>query len=205
MFSPSVARNKDVIAAVLEKCFAPNAAVLEIASGSGEHSIAFAKKMPGATWFPGDPNPEARASINAWRASEALENIRAPHKIDAAQPDWSSFLAGDANPAEFDGVVSINMIHIAPFSAAKGLFAGASRHLKRGGFLFLYGPFKRDGRHTAPSNEDFDASLKARDPNWGVRDLESEVVPLGEKNGFTVPEIVDMPANNLSVIFRYEH
>ncbi len=170
---------------------------LEIGGGTGEHAVHIASALPKAEFFTGDPDAMARASIAAWIAEAGLVNLRGPHEIDVTSDDW-----GVENLAPFDGVISINMIHIAPFVAAEGLFAGAARLLKPGGKLFLYGPFSRGGRHTAPSNEAFDASLKARDERWGVRDLEHDIALLAQKNAFDQRQLVEMPANNFTVIFR---
>jgi cyclopropane fatty-acyl-phospholipid synthase-like methyltransferase len=189
--SPSVARNRQPILAVMRRLFAQPAKVLEIASGSGEHALFIGRAMPGLTWQPSDPDPEARASIADW--TEGLANVPPPLAIDVQSEDWGV-------EGSFDAIVAINMIHIAPWQAALGLFEGAARLLRTGGIVFLYGPYKRDGRHTAPSNAAFDGWLKARDPSYGVRDLE-EVVRVGECNGFALREIVEMPANNLSLVF----
>jgi hypothetical protein len=147
-------------------------------------------------WLPGDPDADARASIAAWTAHAGLSNIARPHAIDAAAEGW------EADVGVVDAIVCINMIHIAPFAAAEGLFAGAGRLLPRGGRLFLYGPFSRQGRHSAPSNADFDASLKARDARWGVRDLDNDLLPLAERAGLALSRVIEMPANNLSVVFE---
>lgn len=197
LFSPSAARNRDPIRDVFLKTM-PNAGnILEIGGGTGEHAVHLAEALPGAVWRTGDPDPSSRASIAGWIAETKLHNLVGPHAIDVTATEW-----GVEEAAPFDGLVSLNMIHIAPFSAAEGLFAGAGRLLARGGKLFLYGPFSRDGVHTAPSNEAFDASLKTRNANWGVRDLERDIAPLAQKNALTRIDIVEMPANNLSVIFR---
>lgn len=194
--SPATARNRGPILAVLQRVLPPGAKVLEIASGAGEHAVFFAAAMPGLDWHPSDPDAHARASIAAWTEAEALPNVRAPRDIDARKPVW-----GVEAEAPFDAIVSCNMVHISPWESALGLIAGAQRLLKPGGLLFLYGPFMRDGRHTAPSNEAFDASLKARDPSWGVRDL-ADVEREANKCGLVLSEVVEMPANNLSVIFK---
>jgi cyclopropane fatty-acyl-phospholipid synthase-like methyltransferase len=173
--------------------FPERGAVLEIASGAGEHAVFFAKALPGLTWQPSDPDEGARASIAAWTAAEGVANVLPPLALDAREADWDV-------EGPFDVVVAINMIHIAPWEATKGLMAGCAHVLKPGGLLFLYGPYKRDGRHTAPSNEAFDASLKARDPAWGVRDL-AAVAAEAAARGLSLRETVDMPANNLSVLF----
>jgi SAM-dependent methyltransferase len=153
------------------------------------------------TWQPSDPEPAHRASIAAYRADHlaagGLDNLAPPLDLDATATTWP--LDGPSPPL-FDAVVCCNMIHIAPWAAAEGLIAGAARFLKPGGGLFLYGPFKRGGVHTAPSNEAFDASLRARDPAWGLRDLEA-VAGLAAKAGFAAPEVAELPANNLAVWF----
>ncbi len=164
--------------------------VLEVASGSGEHAAYLAEALPLLTFQPTDMSEEARSSIDAWCAS--LPNVRPARPLDAAA-DWP------LSPA--DAVLCINMIHIAPWPAAIGLIRNAARALPTGGPLVLYGPFIRDGQHTAPSNADFDASLRARDPAWGVRALE-DVAALAAEAGFAPPAIVPMPANNLMVVFR---
>lgn len=192
-YSPSTARNREPILAVMRRIFPQIGKVLEIASGSGEHAVFAACAMPGLVWQPSDLDAEARASIASWIAHEKLANVLPPLTIDVREADWTA-------EGPFDAVVAINMIHIAPWEAALGLFGGAGRLLHRGGILFLYGPYKREGRHTAPSNEGFDQWLKARDPAFGVRDL-ADVTALGEDNGFALREIVEMPANNLCVVF----
>jgi cyclopropane fatty-acyl-phospholipid synthase-like methyltransferase len=170
--------------------------VLEIASGTGEHVVHLARALPGVRWLPGDPDPASRRSVAAWIIDSGLTNIAAPHATDAAADRWPV-----EDDAPFDGIVCINMIHIAPIEATRGLLAGAGRLLCPGGRLFLYGPFSRRGRHTAASNDAFDRSLRARDPRWGVRDLDDEVVPLGAAAGLRLQEVVDLPANNLVVVF----
>jgi SAM-dependent methyltransferase len=191
--SPAVARNRDPILAVLRQVLPAQGTVLEIASGTGEHAVHFAAGLPHLTWQPTDPDTDALASIAAHRASAQLPNLLAPLVLDACAPSWP-VTRGDA-------VVAINMIHIAPWTAAEGLMAGAGRLLARGGVLYLYGPFKEDGRHTAPSNAAFDASLRARDPRWGVRDLDA-VAALAIEHGLALAERVAMPANNLSLVFQ---
>jgi cyclopropane fatty-acyl-phospholipid synthase-like methyltransferase len=191
--SPSTARNREPILEVLGRVLKPDARVLEIASGAGEHAVAAARAMPGIVWQPSDPDTAARASIEAWTAHEGLSNVRAPLAIEVGAGDWGS-------EGAFDAVVAINMIHIAPWEATAALFGGAARVLGRDGIVFLYGPYKREGRHTAPSNEAFDAWLKERDPRFGVRDLEA-VERAAQACGFVLREIVAMPANNLSVVF----
>lgn len=193
--SPSTARNREPILAVLQRVLPPDARVLEIASGSGEHGVFVARAMPGLTWQPSDPDADARASIAAWIETEGLSNVLSPRAIDVRQDLW-----GVEAEAPYDAIVAINMIHISPWAATLGLLAGAGRLLRPGGVLYTYGPYKRDGRHTAPSNESFEASLRARDASWGVRDV-AEVERAASLQGLALREIVDMPANNFSLVF----
>jgi SAM-dependent methyltransferase len=190
---PAVARNRDPILAVLRRVLPARGVVLEIASGTGEHAVHFAAALPGLIWQPTDCDLEALRSIAAWRETARLPNLLAPLELDVTSPVWLVRRA--------DAVVCINMIHISPWRAAEGLMAGAARVLAPGGVLFLYGPYKERGVHTAPSNEAFDASLRARNPEWGVRDLD-DVKALAEREGLDLAERVVMPANNLSVVFR---
>ena len=192
-FSESTARNRGPILAVLERVLAKDARVLEIASGTGEHAMFVARAVPGVVWQPSDPDADSRASVAAWIAHETLSNVLPPLAIDVRLDNWGF-------GKTFDAIVAINMIHIAPWEATLGLFRGAGLLLKPGGVLFLYGPFKRDGAHTAPSNEAFEQWLKQRDPAFSVRDL-GDVVRVAEDNGLALREIVEMPANNLSVVF----
>jgi SAM-dependent methyltransferase len=190
-FAPAAARNREPILDVLRAHLPASGTALEIASGSGEHAVAFAAAFPTLVWQPSDPDPANRASIAAWIAAAGTPNLLPPIDLDATAEIWPLATA--------DAVVCINMIHIAPWAACLGLLRGAARLLAPGGLLYLYGPFKRDGAHTAPSNAAFDESLRARDPAWGVRDL-GEVIEAAE--GFAPPAVVAMPANNLSVLFR---
>lgn len=192
--SPSAARNRGPILEVLTRVLPREGRVLEIASGTGEHAVHFARALPGVVWQPSDPDEASRASIAAWIAEEGLSNVPPPLAIDARSKRWS------VPPASVDAVVSLNMIHIAPWDAALGLIAGAARVLKPAGVLFLYGPFMRDGDHTAPSNEAFDVSLRSRDARWGVRDV-VDVAREAQTQGFSLCEIEEMPANNLCVTF----
>lgn len=195
LYSPSAARNRDPILATLRRHLPPRGLVLEVASGSGEHALHLAAVLPSLTFQPSDANPEARASIAAWIEASGLANIRPPLALDAAAPDWPIDAA--------DVVLCINMIHIAPWAACLGLVAGAAHVLRQGGMLALYGPFKREGRHTGPGNESFDADLRARDPAWGLRDLEA-VAALAAGHGFGPPVVEPMPADNLTVLFHLE-
>jgi len=191
--SPSAERNGAPILAVLREALPATGRVLEIASGTGEHAVLFAGALPGLDWQPSDADPEARASIAAWSAHAGLPNLRAPLALDVHRPDWGV--------ETLDAVVCINMIHIAPWSATQALFVGASRRLAEGGVLYLYGPYKRGGAHTAPSNEAFDQWLKSRNLEWGVRDM-AAVVALGAALGLACDEPIAMPANNFSLVFR---
>lgn len=195
-FAAAVERNRGPIADVLCRILPATGAVLELASGSGEHAAYFATRLPQLVWQPSDADPESLESIEAWRKDAGTDNLLAPLVIDARAQDWS--LSPDFCPT---AIVSINMIHISPWPAADGLIRGAARLLEPGGILFFYGPFKVAGRHTAPSNADFDRSLRARNPDWGVRDLD-DVTALAADNGFDHAETVAMPANNFSVVFR---
>ena len=197
LFSPSAGRNRDVVRDELVKHAPVSGDVLEVGAGTGEHAVCFAAALPGVRWRPGDPDEGARASIAAWAAYEGLANVATPHAIDVSAADWEG-----VEPGSLAGMVSLNMIHISPFEAARGLLAGAGRYLMLGGILFLYGPFSRNGEHTAESNAAFDESLKSRDVRWGVRDLERDVVPLAVAAGLALEAVVEMPANNLSVVFR---
>lgn len=197
LYSPSAGRNRDPIREVFLKHMPREGRILEVGSGTGEHVVHLAAALPGISFLPGDPDEASRASIAAWTAHLGLANIAAPHAIDVAQRGWTK----DA-PAGLDGILSINMIHIAPFEAAEGLIAGAGALLAKGGKLFLYGPFARKGAHTAPSNAEFDVSLKARNRLWGVRDLEREIVPCAIRASLEFETAVEMPANNFSVVFR---
>jgi SAM-dependent methyltransferase len=193
LHAPAAQRNREPILAVLERHLPRRGTVLEIASGSGEHVVHFAARLGSLVFQPSDPDPAARASIDAWAAAGGLGNVRPALALDAAAPDWPA--------AHADAVLCINMIHIAPWRAAEGLVAGAARLLGPGGVLYLYGPYKRGGGHTAPSNAAFDADLRRRNPGWGVRAVE-DVAALAAAAGFSAPEIEAMPANNLSLIFR---
>ena len=194
-FSPSAARNRGPIREVLTRVLPKKGIVLEIGSGTGEHVVCFAKALPRLVWLPSDPDRGSRASIEAWIVTERLANVRAPGAIDVRRETWDV-----EDDAPFDAMISLNMIHIAPWDAALGLLAGAGRLLTPDGVLFLYGPFMLDGVHTAASNAAFDADLKRRDKRWGVRDVDelvSEAVPYG----LDLREVVKMPANNLSLVF----
>jgi SAM-dependent methyltransferase len=190
--APAVARNRDPILEVLRRALPETGRVLEIASGTGEHIVHFARALPTLEWQPSDPSVDARQSISAWIAASGLTNIGEPLALDAASSDWPMEAA--------DAILCINMVHISRWEATKGLMRGAGRLLGPGGLLYLYGPYRREGRHTAPSNAAFDADLRARNPEWGVRDLE-EVAAEAAANGLALDRAVEMPANNLSLLF----
>lgn len=191
--APATQRNRDAILAVLARHLPARGLVLEVASGSGEHAVHFAGALPALDFQPSDADEASRASIDAWAAAAGCVNLRRAIALDAAAARWPIAAA--------DAVLCINMIHIAPWSAASGLVRGAARLLAPGAILYLYGPYRREGRHTAPSNAAFDLGLRARNPEWGVRDLEA-VAALAASSGFAPPLVEAMPANNLSLIFR---
>ena len=191
--APAAARNREPILQVLRDTLPVSARVLEIASGTGEHAVWFSSALPALTWQPTDRDTEALASIAAWRNKSGLPNLLPPLLLDAAAQTWPVVQA--------DVIVAINMVHIAPWTATQGLIAGAARTLTLGGLLYLYGPFREAGVHTTASNAAFDADLRARDPSWGIRDLD-EITELASQHGIKGPERIGMPANNLSVVFR---
>jgi len=189
--APATQRNRDPILGVLRRILPPTGLVLEIASGTGEHVAHFAAALPSLRWQPSDPDPIARPSIEAWTAG--TENILAPLLLDASAETW---------PVErVEAIICINMVHISPWAASEGLMVGAARVLTPGGRLFLYGPYLEADVETAPSNLAFDASLRSRDPAWGLRDL-AEVSALAAASGLVLAECIAMPANNLTVVFE---
>lgn len=191
--APAAERNKQPILEVLREVLPPVGVVLELGSGSGQHVVHFARALPAVVFQPSDPDPGARRSIEAWAREEQLPNVRAPLALDAEAERWVD--------AQIAAVLALNVVHISPWSVTPAILAGAARHLDPGGVLFLYGPYRRGGQHTAPSNEAFDRSLRERDPRWGVRDLEA-VVEAGRERGLVLEREVAMPANNLSLVFR---
>jgi SAM-dependent methyltransferase len=191
--APATARNREPILAVLRDCLPPSALVLEIASGTGEHAVWFSSAFPELTWQPTDLDPGALSSIAAWRDRMGPPNLLPPLPLDAAADTWPV--------SQANAVVAINLVHIAPWSATQGLIAGAARVLTSDGLLYLYGPFREGGMHTGAGNAAFDAELRAREPSWGIRDLD-EITALASQHGFNSPERIAMPANNLSVVFR---
>ncbi|MBW4538606.1 MAG: DUF938 domain-containing protein [Myxacorys chilensis ATA2-1-KO14] len=208
-YAPATDRNRDFILNILLQVLPPVGTVLEISSGTGQHAVYFAPRLAPRRWLPSDPNPMARESIEAWRELEPTENLYPAISLDARDSVWSiersdlpeALLTTDFRRETINAIVNINMIHIAPWSACLGLMNGARRLLPPNGILYLYGPFKQNGQHTAPSNEAFDQSLQMQDPDWGVRDLD-EVVALARAQKLSLLNIYEMPANNLSVVFR---
>jgi hypothetical protein len=196
-FANAAARNTGPILDVLRGVAPAAGRALEIASGTGQHVAAFAAAFPDIEWQPSDPSGEARASVDAWAAESGLVNLAPALALDTAVAGWDA-----AVEPGFDLVVCINMIHIAPWAACEGLMRGAGRLLRPAdGLLYLYGPYKCNGVHTAPSNEAFDRSLRARNPEWGVRDL-ADVAAAAATHALALERTVDMPANNMSVVFR---
>ncbi len=197
LYASATQRNREPILEVLKQVLPPSGTILEIASGTGEHAIYFAPRLSPRQWQPSDPNPQLRASIAAWTAQSTIDNLDPPLDLDVTASVW---------PVEkpITAIVNINMIHISPWSACLGLMAGAKRILPPGGILYLYGPYKQGGEHTAPSNAAFDESLRAQNPEWGIRDLE-EVVAAAKAQQLALVKTYQMPANNLSVIFNAEN
>lgn len=191
--SPAAERNKEPILDAIRSRLPEAGVVLEIASGTAQHVVHFARALPKLIWQPTDADDDLRAAATERIRAAGLGNVRAPLRLDVLAADWPRLDA--------DAIVCINMIHIAPWSATKGLMDGAARLLRPGSPLFIYGPYKRAGRHTATSNEAFDESLRARNAEWGVRDLE-DVERCAEQHGFALVDVVAMPANNLTVIFE---
>jgi len=191
--APATARNREPIREVLARELPARGTVLEIASGSGEHAIYFARAFPQLAWQPSDTSGSALASIAAWRAEVQLDNLRGPVALDVTAASWPI--------AHADAIVCINMLHISPWEAALGLFAGAARVLPAGALLYLYGPYRFGGVFTAESNAAFDRSLRSRDPRWGVRDVD-ELEAAARPHGLVLRDTVAMPANNHSLVFR---
>ena len=196
-YADATQRNRQPILEVLQRILPPEGNILEISSGTGQHAVFFASQLANHDWYPSDPDPLSRDSIAAWSNSHPSENLHAPLDIDAMTSCW----AIENAKVPINAIANINMIHISPWKACLGLMAGANRILSPGGILYLYGPYKRNGQHTAITNNMFDRSLRSRNPQWGVRNLE-DVVAIAESEDLELQEVVEMPANNLSVIFR---
>lgn len=191
--APAVARNTAPIIEVLRGVLPETGLILEVASGTGEHALAFARAFPHLLWQPTDADPVALRSVEAWRTADSAPNLMAPVHLDAAGDRWPV--------EEAQAVLCINMVHISPWAATVGLLAGAGRVLERGAPLYLYGPYRQEGVETVPSNEEFDRSLKSRNPEWGLRRLE-DVAAEADRHGLALDALVPMPANNLSVVLR---
>jgi cyclopropane fatty-acyl-phospholipid synthase-like methyltransferase len=191
--APSAERNREPLLAVLRELLPSRSTVLEVASGTGQHAVFFSRAFPGLEWQPTDADATALESIEAWRQEEGVPNLRAPLALDVSASTWPVEAA--------DAMVCINMIHISPWEACQGLMRGAARVLPPGGPLILYGAYFIEGRPTAPSNLAFDASLRERNPAWGVREL-SAVTAEARTNGLELDRVVDMPSNNFTVVFR---
>ena len=191
--APATQRNREPILEVLRQVLPQTGLLLEVASGTGEHAVFSAGAFPGLQWQPTDADPDALESIAAWRAEAKLPNLLAPLPLDVTAPEWPV--------AQADAILCINMVHISPWEATVALMAGAGRVLPPGGVLYLYGAYRENGAHTAPSNEAFDQDLRRRNPEWGVRDLE-EVADLAGDHRLELVERILMPANNLSLVFR---
>jgi hypothetical protein len=200
-FAPATQRNREPILELLLQILPQHGTILEIASGTGEHATFFSYHLAPRQWLPSDPNPELRASISAWTEFFPCEAMQPPLDLDASSPIWPVEKEIIPQPP-ISAIVNINMIHISPWSSCLGLMAGAGRILPPGGILYLYGPYKQNGEHTAPSNADFDESLQAQNPDWGVRNLEDVIAAAAVKN-LTLQETHVMPANNLSLIFKH--
>jgi hypothetical protein len=190
--APATERNRDVIAQTLARVLPTEGLVLEVASGTGEHVVHFAKMFPALTWQPSDPDPIALASINAWRADSKVPNVRPAMLLDASA-DWPI--------AQADAVVCINMTHISPWAATVGLLRNAARLLPQSAVLFIYGPYDQRDVPLADSNAAFDAALRQQNALWGLRFVE-DIAAEAHVSGLHLDSVIDMPANNLSLIFR---
>jgi hypothetical protein len=198
-YAPATLRNREAILKTLLQILPPTGNILEISSGTGEHAVYFAPHLQPRQWIPTDPNPIAISSIIAWQKYYPSPNLLAPITIDVTEPDWQKH--PQLQNQDIQAIVNINMIHIAPWAACLGLISGASKILPESGLLYLYGAYKQNGKHTAPSNADFDASLRNQNTEWGVRDLEV-VIDVAIAQNLVLQTVQPMPANNLSVIFR---
>jgi cyclopropane fatty-acyl-phospholipid synthase-like methyltransferase len=195
-YAPATQRNRQPILEILQQFLPERGNILEIASGTGEHAVFFADRFADCQWYTSDRDAELRDSILAWSQEYPHHNLHPPLDIDASSQQWSIETAA----ISIDAIVNINMIHIAPNSACEGLMAGAGRILPNNGILYLYGPYQREGKHTSLSNEAFDKSLRDRNSQWGVRNLE-DVIAVAKTANLILKEVISMPANNLSVIF----
>ncbi len=198
-FSPSAARNAAPILEVLKTCLPESGTILEVAAGTGEHSVLFAPEFPELFWLATDPAQDKIESIRAWHLFKPSPNLLAPITLDAAAKTWP--VEKTDLPAPITGIVCINLIHVSPWRAGQGLLAAAGRILGSGGILYLYGAYKMAGQHTAPSNEEFDVMLRRTDAEWGLRSLE-DVEAEANKDHLKLINVVPMPANNFSVVFQ---
>lgn len=198
-YAPATLRNRAAILEVLLQNLPTTGNILEIASGTGEHSVYFAPHLHPRQWISSDPNPIAISSIIAWQQHEPSPNLVEPLNIDVTAADWSDLY--QLKSQNIQVIVNINMLHISPWNACLGLMAGANRILSEGGILYLYGAYKQNGKHTSLSNADFDASLRYQNPEWGVRDLEA-VIAVAAAENLVLQKVQSMPANNLSVFFQ---
>ena len=194
-FAPAAERNRQPLLDVLRRVLPPAGLVLEVASGSGQHAIFFTEHLPALRWLPSDASSEALESIGAWVDEANRENLLAPIELDVCWPEWPLM--------EADALVCINMIHVSPWETTEALFRGAGKLLAGGSSLITYGPYRLHGQHTATSNVAFDESLRSRDARWGVRDID-QLSELGRKTGFALEERVDMPANNMTLMWTRE-
>ncbi|MEO1400640.1 MAG: DUF938 domain-containing protein [Cyanobacteria bacterium J06635_1] len=205
-YAAATERNRESILTVLQRVLPSMGTVLEIASGTGQHAVFFAPRLAPRYWLPSDPQPVLRESIIAWSAAEPADNLLPPIILDATASRWPiedlPKSAGVPEHPPISSLVNINMIHISPWEACLGLLAGAQRILPSGGILYLYGPYQREGQHTAPSNASFDGWLRSQNPTWGVRHLE-DVITAAQSHQLHLQSVVKMPANNLSVIFEF--
>lgn len=199
--APAFQRNHEAMWLALSPILANESGdILELGSGTGQHAAEFARRTPQLTWWPSDIAAAHLASIAAWREHAGLTNLRPPQRVDLMEPAWT-WQGENGGGRSLAAMMCNNVLHISPSTVSKNLMSGAGRHLRAGGHLFIYGPFKRDGEHTAPSNAEFDASLRARNPDWGVRDA-GDLERLAQDAGMTLSDIVPMPANNFVLVFR---
>ncbi len=200
--APAFHRNHGAIASVLLRLLGDRTGnVIEVGSGTGQHLIAFAAALPNLTWWPSDPAPSHRASIDAWRSRSGLANVKRPIDLDATALDWKLDETGRPTSQEIDAVLVINVLHIAPWPVSPGLMQAAARYLKSDGMLIVYGPFAERGVHKAPSNAAFDAHLRQQNDQWGVRDI-ADLDVAAKTNGLKLAEMLDMPANNTTLVFE---
>ena len=200
--APAFHRNHAAITAVLLRLLGDKTGnVIEVGSGTGQHLVTFATALPNLTWWPSDPAPSHRASIDAWGARCGLTNVRRPIDLDATTLDWKLDEIGRPPSQEIDAILVINVLHIAPWPVSLGLMQAAARYLKSDGILIVYGPFTKDGVHSSPSNATFDAHLRQQNDQWGVRDR-ADLNAAAIENGLKLAEMIDMPASNITLVFR---